>query len=81
MANELLERVRYIIGQIRKDYEALIEEGMSPRDAEVDAVDGWLANNYDTLAVIWAAGQTSEAYEAVYEEVEQVIFEPFCDEE
>ena len=78
-AMELLERGVTVVRNIRGYYQTLVDEGLDQRDAEVLALDGSMTNNYDTLAVIWAAGMVGDAYDAVHEDVEGYIFEPFCE--
>lgn len=77
MEQELLRHGKRIVNCIRKEYEQMVAEGVDAPEAEQNAIEGWLTTNYDVLAVIWAAGVVSEAYDAVYKEVESHLFDGY----
>ena len=65
---ELLKVGRQLIAAMHAEFES---DGTDPSDL----IDGWITNNYDLCALMWAAGVLNDAYDAVYEEVEQAIVE------
>ena len=69
MEHELLEHGKKLIEQMAKEY----RDGDEDSPNQYDLMDG--LNNYDALAVIWAAGAVSTAFEAAADEIAACITE------
>lgn len=71
MEQELIERGKYLVAKMNESYRELLEED---EDTLIDdAMDGWIANRMDVVAVLLATGLEDEALQAVFEELEMCV--------
>lgn len=71
MEHELIERGKYLVAKMNESYRELLEED---DDTLIDdAMDGWIANRMDVVAVLLATGLEDEALQAVFEELEMCV--------
>ena len=71
MEHELIERGKYLVAKMNESYRELLEED---EDTLIDdAMDGWIANRMDVVAVLLATGLEDEALQAVFEELEMCV--------
>ncbi len=73
--NEMFEYGKKLLADAHREYEKMLDEGIGKDDAYWAVFDGLGADNYDTLAIIWAAGALSYVFESddVMEAIEEVI--------
>ena len=71
MEHELSERGKDLVAKMNESYRELLEED---EDTLIDdAMDGWIANRMDVVAVLLATGLEDEALQAVFEELEMCV--------
>lgn len=73
---EVLEHGKKLLADAHNEYLSLLAQGYSEDDAYWTAWDGAGANNFDDIAIIWAAGAVGIALES--EDVRTAIEEGIC---
>lgn len=73
---EVLEHGRKLLADAHRAYIEFLEEGYSEDEAYLGAWEGAGANNFDDIAIIWAAGAISLALES--EDVREAIEQGVC---